>query len=272
MKRVLTLLLLLSLSANAQYGMDKIEAEIKNMQSAGVKAYWTALHNADQTAVSNNTLDNKTAALNLYKVVLMVHHHGYPTSSDYGYPAYTTPWLVWTHCRAVGLKQYTFGMIMYGKMLGQLPDDRYPNYFVGGWLSDLYGLDMEFDPDFHKNGNIIQKTLNRFDGQAADPEVLRDLVKGYIAMVAMPTGKTLGTWVIKQHDTSNHFTIVQLTDGNWYLQTRNENGPTTIRPLMGDANLKYFEFTEGFGDFHLVIKDNKLELRDKKDELVKVSG
>ena len=125
--------------AAAQYGMDKIEAEIKNMQSSGVKAYWENLNKADQDAISNNKLDNKTAALNLYKVVLMVHHHGYPTSGEHGYPAYTTPWLVWTHCRAVGLKQYTFGMIQYGKMLGQLPNDRYPNYFVGGWLLDLYG-------------------------------------------------------------------------------------------------------------------------------------
>jgi hypothetical protein len=275
MRKLFALLLLISVTAKAQESLETIEATIKNLPAAEIGAWWVALYKSDQDNNGGEVLYSEaTDAVNLYKSVLMVYYHGYPTVKQYGYPAYTAPWLTWTHCNGAGLKQYTFSLILKGKELGQLPNDRFPNYFVGGWLLDLYGLDMEFDPGFNRGtGTMIDTSLQPLTGNANPIKTveLKTLVTAYLTMLALQPQRTLGDWVFMQYEEPNTFSIVQLTDGNWYLFTRTGEYNRNRRLMKADAILKRFDFVDGFGAFYLVVESGKLEIRDKEEKVVRIS-
>lgn len=251
--------------------LSKIEKEIKALSGDAVKQEWEAIINLDQEIREPGKFNSKADIINCYKMVLMEHYHGYPTNKLYGYPAYTTPWVVWIHCPSPTLAQYIFPIILKGRDLGQLPDDRFPDYFVGSLLLQIYGLDMVYDADFYPNGiSPITRFTYRLEEERheIDLKEVKRITKEALAFEKHKPEEQIGKWSIVQHDNTSTFSITKLKR-DYYLKL-NVNGGDSYRKLKPkDKNLDYFDFVEGYGQYHLVIKDGKLLLQNPQDTTIK---
>jgi len=255
--------------------LNHIEKEIKHLKDDAIKQQWESIINADQQLREEGKFDAEADIINFYTMVLMEHYHGYPSNAKYGYPAYTTPWVVWVHCPSNALAQYAFPIILKGRDMQQLPEGRFPDYFVGGLLSQIYGLDMTYDMDFHTNGiSPISRFLYRLEEQRHEID-LSELKK--LAKKALKLEKQkkqikveIGKWEIVQHDTKNTFSI-SLYNGRLYLKKQIEGlSDFTLSEIKPDENNKdRYEFTEGYGHYHLVQKEGNLLLQDHTDTTVK---
>lgn len=277
-KTIATILFLVFL--NTAFGQDRFEKlriQINNLTTPEqIKSFWLTINQLDQDPSASDTPDVTLPLYNLYAVSLLLEKFGYPTNSEYDYPAYTTPRLVWTHTGVPELEEYTFPIILKGKELNQLPPNRYPNYFVGGFLLLNYGFDMEFDPDLNNGDNAIIlecKTLFEKANHTVDPNKVLSLVKQHIKTLNYKDKSTLGTWTFLEHDVKKTFNIVKRDDNEWYLKTQLEGESAMYQRIKTtDKSLKKFEYPSGFNMFHLTIsKDNKLQLRDKKGNIKKES-
>src|SRR5688572_8172011 len=101
-KKIALLLVISSFSVFGQ-NLNKIEKEIKALSGDAVQREWEAIHSLDQAIREPGKFNPEADIINCYKVVLMEHYHGYPTTKKQGYPAYTTPWVVWVHCPSAKL-------------------------------------------------------------------------------------------------------------------------------------------------------------------------
>lgn len=277
-KIIATILFLLFLStAFGQDRFEKLRIQISNLKTPEeIKNFWGTINQLDQDPSASDTPDVTLPLYNLYAVSLLIEKFGYPTNSEYDYPAYTTPWLVWTHTGVPELEEYTFPIILKGKELNQLPSDRYPNYFVGGFLLRNYGFDMEFDPDLNNGDNaIILECQALFEkaNHKVDPNKVLSLVKQHIKTLNYKDKNTLGTWTFLEQGIKKAFSIVKRDDNEWYLKTQLKGQPALYQRIKNtDKNLKKFEYLSGFNMFHLTIGDgNKLQLRDKKGNIKKES-
>lgn len=277
-KSIATILFLVFL--NTAFGQDRFEKlriQISNLKTPEqIKEFWITINQLDQDPSPIDTPDVTLSLYNLYAASLLIEKFGYPTSSEYEYPAYVTPWLVWTHTGIPELEEYTFPIILKGKELNQLPPDRYPNYFVGGFLFRNYGFDMEFDPDLNNGDNAIIlecKTLFEKANHTVDPNKVLSLVKQHIKTLNYKDKNTLGTWTFLEHGAKKTFSIVKRDDNEWYLKTQLEGKSAMYQRIKTtDKKLKKFEYPSGFNMFHLTINsDNKLQLRDKKGNIKKES-
>lgn len=268
-------LLFISLPVMAKPDWRAMEKEIKNLPAAKVGDYWVALHIADQDNNDGDDGDEELDVINLYKVVLMVHYHGYPTSQQYGYPAYVTPWIAWSHCQSARLKQYTFPMILQGKALGQLPENLYPNYFISGYLLDTYGLDMEFDKSFDEGRDIISEALKIMedDNHKIDPAVVQKMAEEWISSLneEYKGSQFKYSWLFLQHQNNNYFSFIQAKDG-LILLTRQEEGIGLPHRLVFHGKDEY-EVEGGLGLFRLRIRNGQLQfISTKTGNVVKLSS
>jgi len=261
----------------AMLGQDfkKIEKNIKNLKGDNIEKYWTALHKADQQLREEGKFNAEADIINFYTMVLMEHYHGYPTNAAYGYPAYTTPWVVWVHCPSTALAQYAFPIILKGRDMQQLPEGFFPDYFVGGLLLHIYGLDMVYDMDFHTNGvSPVSRFLYRLEEQRHEIDLseLKRLTQDALKLEKQRRQMKveIGKWEIVQHDTKTTFSI-SLYNGSMYLIKQIEGFPNfTLREIKAvEGNTNRFEFVEGYGHYHLLCKDGDLLLQDHTDAIVK---
>ncbi|MNJ95016.1 hypothetical protein D3C87_127200 [compost metagenome] len=277
-KTIATILFLIFF--NPAFGQDrfeKLQTQISNLKTPEeIEAFWLTINQLDQDPSASATPDVTLPLYNLYAVSLLIEKFGYPTNSQYGYPIYTTPWLVWTHTGIPELEQYTFPIILKGKDLNELPPDRYPNYFVGGFLLGNYGFDMEFDPDLNTGDNAVILSCQRMLEKAnhtVDPSKVLSMIRQYIKTLSYKEKQTLGPWTFMEHGAKKTFSIVKRDDNEWYLKTQLEGRSAVYRRIKNtDKSLKKFEYLSGFKMFYLTVSDNnKLQLRDLKGNIKKES-
>lgn len=278
LKTIATILFLSFINmAFGQMEFETIEKEINSLKTKEqINDYWIKLHKIDQDNAGSPNPDAIIPAYNLYAVSLLIEKFGYPTSAAFGYPSYVVPWLVWIHNVSAELNVYTFPILIKGKELNQLPDGRYPNYFVGGFLLYNYGFDMEFDPDLNTGDNaIILKYQALFEkaNHTVDPNKVLLIAKEYIQTLNYSDKNILGPWMFMEHGTKKTFSIMKRDDYKWYLKTQLEGQSAMYQCIKAtDKNLKKFEYSSGFNMFHLTISDNnKLQLRDQNGNIKKES-
>lgn len=272
-KKITLLLLIITSGVVMAQDLDQIEKDIRGLSGDAVQKEWEAISTSDQSTREAEKFDSDADIINLYKVVLMEHYHGYPTNKLYGYPAYTTPWVVWIHCPNTALAQYTFPIILKGRDLQQLPEDRFPNYFVGGLLLHIYGLDMEFDTDFHTNGvSPIARMLYRLEEERHEINLdkLKKLTGEALAINKQDVTAELGKWSIQQHGTIVTFSIAKLKKDFYLMRQNNGGSPMYSKLRLKNENLDYLDFEEGYGHYHLENKDGDLLLKDHKDTTIKI--
>lgn len=251
-----------------------IENEIKQLHNkTEIENYWLKVHELDQNNNNgSNNYDEKIDLLNLYKVTILINSFGYPTK-EFKYPIYTTPWVVWTHCDNNSLKKYTFPIILEGKKLKQIPQEFFPNYFVGGFLSCCYGFDMEFDNSFDTNDRkVLETTLEYFNNskKTVKPNKVQSIICEFLKITKLSVKKNLGTWSFIQHKNRTDFNIKQLDNGNWYLTTNLENGFETLRRLIKREDKYVVE--NSFDLFYFKVNaNNKLEIIDSNNKIIKTS-
>jgi len=272
-KKITCIIVLFSSVALMGQDLTAIENNIKKLNGAEIQAEWEAINTYDQSIRERSKFDSNADITNLYKVALMVHYHGYPTNKAMDYPGYVTPWVVWIHCPSTALAQYTFPIILKGRDLQQLPEGRFPNYFVGGLLLHIYGLDMEFDADFHTNGvSPIARMLYRLEEERHEIKLnkLKKLTEEALAINKLDVKAELGKWSIEQHGTIVTFSIAKLKK-DIYLMRQNDGGaPMYSKLRLKNKNLDYLDFEEGYGHYHLENKDGDLVLKDHTDTTIKI--
>lgn len=265
-KKICLLVLLISSYTVVGQNLNKIEKQIKRLTGDAIKQEWEAIINLDQAIRERQEYSAKQDIINCYKVVLMEHYHGYPTNK-YGYPAYTTPWVVGVHCPSAAMAQYMFPIILKGRDLQQLPEDRFPDYFVGGLLLKIYGLDMVYDMDFHTNGfSPITRFTYRLEEERheIDLKEMKKLTKEALAIEKHTPKNEIGKWSIIQHETTSTYSIAQYKH-DYYLKINDSY--RKLKPK--DKNLDYFDFVEGYGHYHLVISNGRLLMQDPRNNTIK---
>lgn len=277
-KKIFTILFfIISSSVFCQSELEGIKKEVKNLQGTlAIGNYWDYIYTSDQQNNGEGTVlhDPKVDVLNLYRVTLMIDRFGYPTMAAYNYPNNMVPWLVWTHCPATALKQYTFPIILKGKELGQLPEGFFPNYFVGGFLLNAYGQDMEFDQSFGEGtASIIATALQHFEKTAGkiDSQKVAAKATAYLVESQLLIQKELGQWRMVQLDNTTYFKIVQLQNNNWYLSIKGQHTEPVLHRVLPDLKRMQFKPSEGFGLFYFEIAGAKLQLCNAQGKVIKTS-
>ncbi|PZR18186.1 MAG: hypothetical protein DI539_16830 [Flavobacterium psychrophilum] len=198
LKQITTAFFLLCSVLVTGQDFKKIEEEIKSLSGDEIKEYWIALNQVDQTITTDyNPKFYERNIVNLYKTAALIKYHGYPVVKEYGYPAYVTPWLAWVHCASASLKHYTFPIILEGRDKQQLADGQFPDYFVGGFISQNYGLDMVYDKDFYTDDiSPITRFLYRMeeDRHEIDLKELQRLSEEAIKLLYPQSVMEIGKW------------------------------------------------------------------------------
>ena len=276
-KKIFTILFfIISSSVFCQSEFEKIRKEIEGLNGApAIENYWVNIFTNDQLNNGGGTdpHDDSLDVLNLFRVSLMIEKFDYPTIGEYNYPANMVPWIVWSHCPATSLKRYTFPYVVKAKELNQLPEGFFPNYFVGGFLLNSYGLDMEFDGSFNSGTeSIITIALQHLvkDAGTIDPQKVEKMAQAYLLDAQLPIKKELGEWTTVQHDNITYFKIVQLQNNNWYLSSRTDKTTPVLKKALVSKKLKRFDLEEGLDLFYFAIENtNTLELRNAKGSIIK---
>lgn len=163
-----------------------------------------------------------------------------------------------------------------GKALGQLPDDRYPNYFVGGFLLDVYGLDMEFDTSFNEGGNIIAEAQKILEADTHKIRIrkLQKLAEDWLEdlVIAKKIDFDANNWNIKQHGSNNYYAIKKISGGDLYLITRQESSFIVPHRLTA-LNINEFSLADGLGLFKIKIGEDGrlLFISTRTGQIVKAS-
>lgn len=273
LKKITCVLMLLFSVAMMSQDLDKIEKKIKALNGDAVQKEWEAINVSDQSMRDEGHFNSDADIINLYKVVLLVHYHGYPTNKEQGYPAYVTPWVVWVHCPSTALEQYTFPIILKGRDSQQLPEGMFPNYFVGGLLLHIYGLDMEFDTDFHTNGlSPIGRMLYRLEEERHEVNLakVKELTQEALGLDKQDLMVELGNWTTVQHENTLTFTIVKIRNDFYFKKQKNGGSPGYSKLLLKNNNLSYIDFAEGYGHYHLENSNEGLLVKDHTGITVKV--
>ena len=261
-------------SAYSKTEFEIIEKEIKQLHNkTEIEKYWLKVHESDQINNSGiSSYEEKIDLLNLYKVTILIDRFGYPTK-ELEYPAYNTPWLVWSHCDNNSLLKYTFPIILEGKKLKQIPQEFYPNYFIGGFLLCTYGFDMEFDNSFNMTEKkVLETTFEYFNNSKTTikPNKVKNIISDFLKISNLSIKSNLGTWSFIQHKNKIEFNIKQLENGNWYLSTKLENGFETLRCLI--KNNDNYKVENSFDLFYFKVNvNNKLEIIDSNNNIIKTS-
>jgi hypothetical protein len=248
----------------------KIENEIKSLSGDKIEKYWIALHDLDQeNAIANKDESRKVAIVNLFKTAALIKYHGYPVIQKYNDPAPRTPWAAWIHCPSGALKQYTFPIILEGRDKGQLPATFFPDYFVGGFILDNYGMDMVYDEDFFTNGiSPVTRFLHKMeeDRHEINLEELQLLSEDAIKLLSPETIMEIGRWEMLQNDEKTYFRIRKIKK-DFYLEFNIEKGRKHYSLLKFTGNNTY-EFIDGYGFYTLTV-DKTLQFRDHTGKVVK---
>lgn len=257
-----------------QINFEEIKNQIHNLSDkTEIEKYWLEIYNSDQENNGGSVEHSKeTDILNLYKTSVLIETFGYPTVKEFVYPAYTTPWVVWVHCYYPSLSKATFSVILEGEKLNQIPQKFFPNYFVGGYLLNCYGFDMEFDRSFDLDGNLIENTLQELSKTSQSIEKIEEHINDYFQNKNSKISQTLGSWEFLQHEEKQTFKIVKLENQKWLLVLSRENS-NTERFLEIKNNNKKFEVVGGFDLFYFKINENnRLEIiRTKDNKTIKIS-
>lgn len=129
-----------------------LENEIKSLvNKEEIKSYWNFIHVTDQ---SNRGGESKydVDLVNFKRVVLMIKYHGYPVGFRFGTDDSSenknyTPNIVFTHVKAVNVKEYFFP-ILYNAYKDNIADEF---YFLHSLNSILLG---RFDRNFYPKTSI----------------------------------------------------------------------------------------------------------------------
>lgn len=257
-----------------QINFEEVKNQIHNLSDkTEIEKYWLEIHDSDQENNGGSVeYSEETDILNLYKTSVLIEKFGYPTGIEFAYPAYTTPWVVWVHCYYPSLSKATFSVILEGRKLNQIPQDFFPNYFVGGYLLNCYGFDMEFDKSFDLDGNLIENTFQELRKTSQSIEKIEEHINNYFQNKNSKISQTLGSWEFFQHEEKQTFKIVELENQKWFLVLSREN-INTERFLEIKNNNKKFEVVGGFDLFYFKINENnKLEIiRAKDNKTIKTS-
>lgn len=275
MRKIIIILYLIFWSNSfGQINFEEVKNQINNLSDkTKIENYWLEIKNSDQ---ENNggfvEHSEETDILNLYKTFALIEKFGYPTINEFTYPVPATPWVVWAHCYYPTLGKNTFSMILEGKKLNQIPQEFFPNYFVGGYLLGCYGFDMEFDKSFDSDGNLIETTLQELSKSSQSIEKIEEHINNYFQNKNSKISQTLGSWEFLQYEDKQTYKIVELENQKWLLVLSLEDS-NTERFLEIKNNNNKFEVVGGFDLFYFKINgNNKLEIiRTKDNKTIKTS-
>lgn len=275
MRKIIIILCLVFWSnSSGQINFEEVKNQINKLSDkTEIENYWLEIYSSDQ---ENNggfvEHSEETDILNLYKTFVLIEKFGYPTINEFAYPVPTTPWVVWAHCYYPTLGKDTFSIILEGKKLNQIPQEFFPNYFVGGYLLGCYGFDMEFDKSFDSDENLIETTLQELSKSSQSIEKIEEHINNYFQNKNSKISQTLGSWEFLQHENKQTYKIVELENQKWLLVLSSEDS-NTERFLEIKNNNNKFEVVGGFDLFYFKINgNNKLEIiRTKDNKTIKTS-